>query len=122
LVSEQAIMTRSKERAHPRVPANITATVRTGGKAAIKAGRIRNISLGGVFVEIPEPLPFGTDVDIEFSLPSGAGVLRCKGFVVWSTKDDPDKADGKQGIGVRLTDIGVQEMRDLAEFIESQRS
>jgi hypothetical protein len=47
-------------------------------------------------------------------------VIRCKGFVVWSTKDDPAKHSQKRGIGVRLTDIGVQEMRILAQFIDSQ--
>ena len=110
-------MATRQKRAHRRVATNITATIRAPDRVAVKVGHIRNISLGGVFLEIPEPLPFGTDIDVEFSLPSAAGVIRCKAFVVWSTKDNPEKAEGKQGIGVRLTDIGVKEMRDLAEFI-----
>ena len=37
--------------------------------------------------------------------------------VAHATKDDPDKGKGKQGIGVRLTDLGVSEMRSISEIV-----
>ena len=67
-----------------------------------------------------DPLPFGTDIDLEFTLPVDPRIIRCKGFVVWSTKTSPERGLGRQGIGVRLMDIGVREMRLLNEYIEQQ--
>ena len=90
-----------------------------GGKSIV-AGQIRNISLGGVFIAMEEPPAFGADLDLEFSIPTGDQNIRCKGFVVWSTKSNPEKAPGLQGMGVRLTDISVQEMRMLSEFIKTR--
>ena len=82
--------------------------------------RIRNISLGGVFIEMKEPLPFGTDIELEFELPVDPRVIRCKGFVVWSTKETPERGGGTDGIGVRLMDIGVREMRLINDYIEGK--
>lgn len=111
------------ERRHPRVPASLSVTIKVKGGAKGDLGRIENISLGGVFVEMREPLPFGIDLDLEFSLSDAMGVIRCKGFVVWTTKGAAGATEdhgGKQGVGIRLTDIGVKEMRLLAGYIDSQ--
>jgi len=113
-------MANNPSRSHPRVTTEISAKVRLPGGRSIIAGHIRNISLGGVFIALKEPPAFGADLDLEFSVPAGGQVIRCKGFVVWSTKSNPEKAPGLQGIGVRLTDIGVQEMRLLSDFIKTQ--
>jgi len=82
---------------------------------------ITNISLGGVFIEMKDPVAFGSEISLEFSLPVAPRTIRCKGFVVWSTKTSPERAkDGQKGIGVRLMDIGIADMRTLAEYIESE--
>jgi len=107
-----------QNRAHPRVKVRIAVKVRTTNGAPVNVGQIHNISLGGVFIESDQPVAFGTDLDVEFALPSG--VIRCKGFVVWSTKTGTPQSKGFPGMGVRLAQIGVQEMRHLAAFIEDQ--
>lgn len=76
-----------------------------------------NTSLGGVFVEMRDPLPFGTELNIEFILPREGQSIRCEGFVVWSTQTSPQNAPGKQGVGIRLINIGIKEMRQLAEAV-----
>ena len=88
--------------------------LRLPGGRRVEAVGIWNISLGGVFVELAEPLSFGEELHFEFALVGQAVPLHCKGFVVWSTKDSPDKARGKKGAGVRLTDLGIAEMRAIA--------
>lgn len=108
------------KREHKRVNATIDVKVCTPDGSRSSTDRIRNISLGGVFIEMNEPLPFGTDVELEFELPINPRVISCKGFVVWSTKDSPERGGGTPGIGVRLMDIGVREMRQLNDFIEAQ--
>ncbi|MBI3178294.1 MAG: PilZ domain-containing protein [Deltaproteobacteria bacterium] len=111
-------MTGASRREHTRVAARISVSVRAPDGRTINADEIANISLGGVFIEMREPLAFGTDVDLEFSLSAEVRTIRCKGFVVWSTVTSPERGGGRQGIGVRLMDIGVREMRILNEFIE----
>ncbi|MBI5507399.1 MAG: PilZ domain-containing protein [Deltaproteobacteria bacterium] len=113
-------MSTSNQREHKRVAATIGVKVRSPDGRRASAEKIRNISLGGVFIEMDDPLPFGTDIDLEFTLPEDPRVVQCKGFVVWSTKTSPERAEGLKGIGVRLMDIGVRDMRLLNEFIEEQ--
>lgn len=87
-----------------------------GGK--VSTGRIRNISLGGVFIEM-DVLKFGTEVALTFSVPS-APTIRCRAYVVWNS-DDPSREDiGMKGNGLRLTDISVSDMRALSEYIEGK--
>jgi len=107
-------------RAHPRVETAISATVRLTDGRTYTSAEIRNISLGGVFIEMPEPLGFGSEFDLEFKLPATAQVIRCRGLVVWNTKAQPEKGEGRPGMGVRLMKIGVQEMRVISEYVTAQ--
>lgn len=92
-------------------------TIRLASGKSVKSTQVWNISLGGVFVQLNEPLAFGAEGDFEFALGPGVGNVRCRGFVIWSTKESPDKGNGKQGVGVRLTDLGVAEMRSIADVV-----
>lgn len=113
----------TRRRGQPRVKANIGVTVRVPGGRTTSSEIIHNISLGGVFIQMNDPLPFGTEVSLEFSLPVAPRTIRCKGFVVWSTKNSPERATmGGEGIGVRLMDIGITDMRILAEYVEGELS
>ncbi len=113
-------MTSDSRRAQPRVQASISVKMRVPGGQTTNTERIGNISLGGIFIYMEDPISFGAEVDLEFSLPVAPRVIHCKGFVVWSTKNEPDKAARMgHGIGVRLMDIGISDMRLLAEYIET---
>lgn len=110
-------MDRSKRRAHPRVPTSVTVTIRVPGGGDFTANRLTNISLGGVFIDMDEPLAFGTEVSLEFVLPVKAKTIQCRGLVVWTSKHS-EASEGKRGIGVRLMEIGIADMRVLADYIE----
>ena len=86
----------------------------------LDAASVWNISLGGVFIEMAAPLSFGEDLQLEFELSGQSLPLVCRGFVVWSTRDSPDKGAGKQGIGVRLTEVGIAEMRTIAARVAQE--
>ncbi len=105
------------KRAHPRVQTRIEARVHLPDGRTHVTGRISNLSLGGVFIEMEDPLGFGNEFDLEFNVPDG--MVRCRGLVVWSTKTEPARAGGQHGMGVRLMQIGVGEMRQLEAFIAS---
>lgn len=85
-----------------------------GGRTA--ESELWNTSLGGVFIAMADPLAFGAELTLEFTF-SREDNVRCDGYVVWSTTSSPDKAPGKQGIGVRLVGIGIAEMRRLSHAI-----
>lgn len=108
----------TNKRQHPRVKSDISVSIRLKSGGTVSAGRIRNISLGGVFIEM-EPYKFGTELGLTFTLPTGSR-LQCAGYVVWSTKNEPDRAGGMQGNGLRLTDISVADMRGLSEFVQHE--
>lgn len=110
----------SKRRSYPRVRARISVKIRTEDGRTSSTETIRNISLGGVFIAMESPLGFGTEVDLEFLLPQGSDVMHCRGFVVWSTEGSKAQEEPVAGVGVRLMDIGINDMRLLAEFVEEQ--
>lgn len=66
-----------------------------------------------------DPLPFGAEVSLEFRLPVSPNIIKCAGFVVWSTKNQPERSR-EPGCGVRLMEIGITEMRVLAEHIQTE--
>jgi Tfp pilus assembly protein PilZ len=82
--------------------------------ARLDASSVWNISLGGLFVELGEALAFGEDLSLEIVVAGQSAPLVCEGFVVWSTKDSPDKAGGLCGVAVRLTGLGIADMRNIA--------
>lgn len=110
----------SERRSNSRVDVELGVKMRLADGRVASSSTIRNISLGGVFIAMPEPLPFGAEVLLEFSLPVAPRLIRCRGFVVWSSKTHPEKANGREGVGVRLMDIGITEMRILHEFVSAQ--
>lgn len=76
--------------------------------------RLRNISLGGVFVEMDEPLAFGLEVALEFLLPRGRQPVRCKGLVVRR-----QVGGDAPGVGLKLLEIDPGDMRRVADFLEA---
>ena len=112
----------AERRSNSRVDVELGVKIRTADGRVSSSTTIRNISLGGVFVEMKEPLAFGVELDLEFSLPAAPRQIRCKGFVVWSSKTHPERCPGMSGIGVRLMDIGITEMRVLNDFVADKLS
>lgn len=80
----------------------------------LQAGALWNLSLGGIFVELGEPLVFGEELVVEFELGGRANPIPCQGFVVWTSKEAQHKAPGKTGAALRLTNLGIGDMRAIA--------
>lgn len=60
--------------------------------------RARNLSVGGIFVDAPLPLPVGTELELHFRLPGGGQVL-AQGQVAWNGSEP----EGLAGMGVSFT-------------------
>ncbi|MEL6340012.1 MAG: PilZ domain-containing protein [Myxococcota bacterium] len=101
------------QRGHDRVDANIGVTLTLPDGSTRALDRLKNISLGGLFVEMDEPLPFGSEVGLEFVLPSAARPVRCRGLVVRRQTATPT------GVGLRLLEIDPSDMRMVTDFVET---
>lgn len=125
---ENPVSKASKSQNKGDKPTSVSMSSRVEFRARLPSGQsvesrgLWNISLGGIFLEMSEPLPFGSDLLADISLPVAPRNLRCKGYVVWTTRTNPQKvkAKGISGAALRLTDIHIQEMRILAECIGRQ--
>ncbi len=62
----------------------------------------RNVSLGGMFLDMQEPLPFGAVVHVTFSLPELDSPVEVDAIVRWV---DPGKGVGVQFAGLRAREV-----------------
>ena len=77
-------------------------------------GHTRNISLGGVFIETEQTLPFGAKVSLKFKVPTQSEAIEVDGQVRWLEMDD-----GKlRGIGVRFEGLRARDVWALNKFFE----
>ncbi len=74
----------------------------------------RNISLGGVFIETDQTLPFGARVGLKFRVPTQAEPIEVEGQVRWLEMDD-----GRlRGLGVRFEGLRARDVWALNKFFE----
>jgi hypothetical protein len=83
----------------PRRRATLVVSVAVGARPGPREGRYevtaRNISVRGLLVETPRPLPSGTVVNLYFNLPASESPLHLVGRVVW---ERPGNGVTRQGI------------------------
>jgi hypothetical protein len=97
------------KRLHPRVPfaANVACEV-SGGETI--EGRVKDISVGGVFIESEAPVAFGTQVTIVVRLPNTKGDARLPGVIRWFNPG---------GFGVQFGLLGARETHAISELFKS---
>lgn len=82
-----------------RISTLLMARFRACGK--LKEGKIRNLSLGGLFVGTTAIPPTGESVKVGFRLPDGRAVS-VSGLVWWTTKQKSERGHRTPGFGLRL--------------------
>jgi hypothetical protein len=96
-------------RANPRLKCTNSAEVYPAGAVAPIRTRTSDLSLGGCFLEMPNPLPKGTQIRI---------ALWVKEFKLWTNGEVVTSTPGF-GIGVKFTDITEPDRNQLKQFLES---
>lgn len=74
-------------------------------------GKVRNISEGGLMVELPEIFPPGTAIDLDIAL--GERSIRPEVEVVWSE----DSSNSSYPHGCKFTRLELQDRLTLAVFL-----
>jgi uncharacterized protein (TIGR02266 family) len=83
--------------------------------------RIKDVSLGGVFIETRYPFEIGRMVEFEFKIPGLAETLVARGVVRWS--NDGSLPDQPLGMGIQFVELasaGVDRISTMVE-IESPK-
>ena len=103
-------------RDYPRIRRKLFASVR---ERHVDASRVKEMETavsdlgeGGIFVEMQNPPPKGTILELEFTVPGRSDCTRVLGIVRWREKAGPNA-----GVGVRFAPIGEEERADIAKLI-----
>ncbi len=73
---------------------------------------ISDLGESGMFMEMSDPPPKGTILEVEFELPGSAARKKVLGIVRWREKAGP-----RAGVGVRFAPIGPGERSDIRQII-----
>jgi hypothetical protein len=96
------------KRVHPRVNLDAPVSCQPHDGAPI-AGVAKDISIGGMFIEATESLPFGTEITIVLRLPGAKVELRLPGIVRWVKP---------VGFGVQFGSMGARETHAISELLK----
>ena len=96
-------------RTSSRLKCTNSAEVYPSGETAPIRTRTADLSMGGCFLEMPNPLPKGTQIRI---------ALWVKEFKLWTNGEVVTSTPGF-GIGVKFTQISEQDKNQLKHFLES---
>ena len=96
------------KRVHPRV--NLETEVSCERRdAAPFTGMAKDISIGGMFIDSTELLPFGTEVTIALHVPGTKAELRLPGIVRWAKPT---------GFGVQFGSLGARETHAISQLLK----
>jgi len=105
--------TRTREnRRNPRTEVSKGIWVSWQAKGPSTVSRVRDLSIGGVFVSTTAPPAIGTVVKLLFALPEGE--VRVEGIVRY--------ADSKKGMGVEFTRMGTGDGARFRELLRRLQS
>jgi hypothetical protein len=96
-------------RTSPRIKCASSVEVYPTGVAAPIRTRTADLSVGGCFLEMPNPLPKGTPIRI---------ALWVKDLKLWANAEVVTSTPGF-GIGVKFTEISVEDRKELRQFLDS---
>jgi Tfp pilus assembly protein PilZ len=95
-------------RSHPRVVFDAPVEFVIKGSSDRIAGRCRDVSLGGMYIQTPQPLPFGSGLVVHVTLPGQKTSLAIAGVVRWSRPGE--------GMGVQFGLMGARDTHAITEL------
>jgi uncharacterized protein (TIGR02266 family) len=99
----------------PRYKVDIQVDERTS--SMFTAGRVTNISRGGLFMETAEPLPIKAKIDLALQLPEIRTVLNVHGRVIWTYDIRRSNSQIMTGTGIKFEDMTPEQHQLLASYL-----
>jgi type IV pilus assembly protein PilZ len=114
-------MTKGRQR-FPRIP--ITVRVTYDYEGSYLFGLAENVSRGGIFIRTDHPLPIGSKISVQFSIPTAPQIIHADGRVIWVTeRSTPDIKDQMGGMGIEFLKLGSPEQEELLKaHIEKEQA
>ena len=109
----------SEQRIHPRVDVKIE--VQYQPVQDFQTAQSMNISIGGIYVCTPQPLPRDHRLLLRIPLPGVAEPLSISGVVVWSNPGT-SRSPFPPGMGIKFLDVVETEAKLLADFVARAQS
>jgi len=81
---------------------------------------IRNLSLGGIFIETPKPLPMNTKLKVQFSLPDMSAPIVAEGVVVHTLRVGQPKNPSVSGMGIRFSELEPSSKEILESYLQTR--
>jgi hypothetical protein len=94
-------------RRYQRAPIDVPVEFAAKGSAERTAGRAKDISVGGMYVETAAPLPFGVELVVHLTVPGQKAPFAMPAVVRWR---------GPQGMGVQFGLVGARETHAITEL------
>jgi uncharacterized protein (TIGR02266 family) len=91
-----------------RTPLDAAVSFTRKNTDAALAGRAKDVSVGGMFIETVYVAPFGSEVTIHMRLPQSKEELVLPGVVRW-VRDD--------GMGIQFGNLGAKETHEITEVV-----
>ena len=86
-------------------------------------GTLRDISVGGVFLETPKELPVDTSLSLSFRLSAESSLINCRGRVAWvNRKFNLRKDYAEPGLGIEFIDIKKMDLFNIQSWIKKQQT
>jgi hypothetical protein len=98
-------------RRHPRAPFACSVEFSPKGIAECTPGSCTDISLGGMYVETPRPLPFGTELVVHLKFPGQPAPFALFAIVRWVRSG--------VGMGLQFRPMGARETHAITELARS---
>ncbi len=95
-------------RQHQRAPIDVPLEFVVKGSVERVAGRGRDISQGGMFVQTPSPARFGADLIVHVTLPGQRGPFALPAVVRWTRAGE--------GMGLQFGLLGARETHAINEL------
>jgi uncharacterized protein (TIGR02266 family) len=91
-----------------RTPLDAPVSFSPKGSENVYGGRAKDISLGGMFIETKNPVPFGGQVTVHARLPQSKEELTLPGVVRWVRPG---------GMGIQFGNLGAKETHEITEVV-----
>ena len=104
-------------RAAPRVDLEVDIGMDTENN--FYTGLSENISEGGIFVATHFPLPIGTEVNLNFTLPDGH-IVQAKGRVKWIREYNVLNEEQTPGMGIQFIELSEEDKKAIEQFIKKR--
>jgi len=98
-------------RRHQRAPVDVPLQFTPRGSNETRAGRAKDISLGGMYVETEQPLDFGAELVVQVTLPGHKAAFSLPAVVRW--------VRAGEGMGVQFGLIGARETHAITELTKA---